>query len=334
MDIALLVALVNDPKYGEACEALYSSNAIVLDYREQLLDLALRNNSPDAFQQLTHLELNNFGKYCGEFLVHQNIQMSVLGLLTLCSRLPKLRSLTIAIDSLCFAYSTFRDQVASSNNARHCELVCTGVGRYRLDCNETFVVNFTHYALVHHWKEAKRERDSFDGVVDWLLKRITVFRPEPDGSLDRTTRLQLDQDIMSEFGSTVNGWLCGETAELFKTVELGTSFRNLDKDVCHAQLLEAISNVLCAQSEYAFPTILKADVRQQLLHDEHLWHYWDPKEQASIKRTLRASYTDMVAIAVGIKYEWPAISKLKVAIEDQAPAEESRAADDTEERAE
>ncbi|KAK5678850.1 hypothetical protein LTS10_008505 [Elasticomyces elasticus] len=165
-DIGLLVALVNDPKYGEVCEALYKSNAIVLDHYEQLRNLALRKVSPSAQPFLTHLELANFDPfYTTEFLgmVLRNIPIVALG-----SRLPKLRSLTIAIDPL-FSGSV-RAALASADQTCHWKLVCTAVGCYRLVCNQRFVVMVTHNALVQRWKEAKRETDSFDGVMDWMVQ--------------------------------------------------------------------------------------------------------------------------------------------------------------------
>ncbi|KAK5724213.1 hypothetical protein LTR17_013499 [Elasticomyces elasticus] len=355
-DIGLLVALVNDSKYGEVCEALYSSNAIVLDYQAQLRNLTLRNVSPGAQLHLTHLELANFSIHYTEFvrMALQDIQTSILALT---SRLPKLRSLTIAIDPLFLGYCGVRAALASAARTRQWKLTCTAVGCYRLDCNKSLVVMFKHNRLVQRWKEAKRELASFDDVVDWIDEeehsyRVTfasltlsqwialfdtVYMPEPDGSFDRTARHQVDQDIMRCFDDIVHGCLSMadlKTAELFDTVRQGISFRDLDKGACRAGMLEMISDFLCNQGEEAFYTILKADARHKRAQEAHSRNDKERRELSSVQRSLRTSYTDLVAIAVGIKYEWPAISKLKAAIEDHASAEGSRAASDTEERAE
>ncbi|KAK5678849.1 hypothetical protein LTS10_008504 [Elasticomyces elasticus] len=161
--------------------------------------------------------------------------------------------------------------------------------------------------------------------------------PEPDGSFDTTARHEFDQEVMGEFDNIVDECLSQadlKTAELFNTVRQGTSFKDLDKGVCRADMLEMISDFLCNQWGKGFGDILKADARQQRAWEEDVRIYEERRRLSTIERTLRASYMDLVAIAVGIKYGWPAIAKLKAAIEDHASAQGIRAASDIEEGAE
>ncbi|KAK5710927.1 hypothetical protein LTR15_012721 [Elasticomyces elasticus] len=108
---------------------------------------------------------------------------------------------------------------------------------------------------------------------------------------------------------------------MYEAVEKGTSFADLDKGVCSAEILEAMSDVLCFNSIYAFSNILKGDAKYRRIQTTQLRHCVNAEKPASIQRNLLTGYKDLVAIAVGTKYEWPTISKLKAAIKDRASVE-------------
>ncbi|KAK5710926.1 hypothetical protein LTR15_012720 [Elasticomyces elasticus] len=124
--IALLIPLVNDPKYGEAYEAFYSCQSFALDYYQELHALNVHNKWPNIVRYITHLELANFANY-KEFLGSKAPQTSVLAL---CSRQPKLRSLTIAYDAQNFGSYPFRRQLENGDRLRGHELTCVAVGQY------------------------------------------------------------------------------------------------------------------------------------------------------------------------------------------------------------
>ncbi|KAK4979374.1 hypothetical protein LTR42_001877 [Elasticomyces elasticus] len=283
--IALLIALVNDSKYGEAYEAFYISKSFVLDYYQELHALSLHNRWPNIVRYITHLELANFANY-KEFLGLKAPQTSVLAL---CSRLPKLRSLTIAYDAQNFGSYPFRRQLENGDRLRGHELTCVAVGQYVLECNKSFVVKLKHYALVQSWSEAKQSPQDWPTVTlavadtcqdDWTLAQWVATFDEVvrSGGEWPACRPDYQQEVLTDFLFSLNNYvdshLIPNIAEIFAAVSAGTSLLDLDAKGCSAAMLEAISEWVCFCHAMYFSGILVGSAsygRQQRAQRDQLW---------------------------------------------------------------
>ncbi|KAK5678848.1 hypothetical protein LTS10_008503 [Elasticomyces elasticus] len=279
-DIALLVALVNDPeKYAEACEVFYDCNNFVLESSRQLENLTSHQVPTTAMRCITHLELVNFNDQ-SDFLSTQNMQ-NVISRVSI--HLPKLKSFTFACDAVYGKPRRFFDGVSSMKDGK---LTCTAVGCYTLDCKERFVVQLKHCRLVHCWSEMKKsEREtlaSVEGRLNYdaqtsirdrneiydgflcslsLAEWTTVFDANTlassssnfgGASLALSAR---EQDLLVEFRYSLK--MGARTAdEVYNAVNGGTSFRDLDMKFPNPEMLEAIGEFLC-RIEFMFENILE-----------------------------------------------------------------------------
>ncbi|KAK5743470.1 hypothetical protein LTR17_002645 [Elasticomyces elasticus] len=283
--IALLIALVNDPKYGEAYEAFYSSKSFVLDYYQELHALSLHTKWPNIVRYITHLELANFVNY-KEFLGSKAPQTSVFAL---CSRLAKLRSLTIAYDAQSFESYPTRRQLENGDRLRGHELTCVAVGQYVLECNKSFVVKLKHYALVQSWSEAKKSACDWLTAAsavadtcedDWTLAQWVAIFDEvvrSGGELPASTTALFEQEVLTDFLFSLKHCmkfhLIPNVDDMFAAVRAGTSFLNLDARGCSAGMLEAISEWVCYHAMY-YSGILVGSAsygRQQRAQRDQLW---------------------------------------------------------------
>ncbi|KAK4889941.1 hypothetical protein LTR27_011271 [Elasticomyces elasticus] len=254
--IALLIALVNDPKYGEAYEAFYSSNSFVLDYYQELHALSLHNKWPNLIRYITYLELANFANY-KEFLGSKAPQTSVFAL---CSRLSKLRSLTIAYDAQSFGSYSTRRQLEIGDRLRGHELTCVAVGQCVLECDKSFVVKLKHYALVQSWSEAKLSTYDWSTVAlavadtcrgDWTLAQWVATFDEVVRSGGQWPACSSEAykealtDFLFSLEDCMDSHLIPNVNEMFAAVRAGTSFLDLDARGCSAAMLEAISELVC-----------------------------------------------------------------------------------------
>ncbi|KAK5689524.1 hypothetical protein LTR97_012864 [Elasticomyces elasticus] len=278
-DIALLVALVNDPeKYTEACEVFYGCNNFVLESSRQLENLTSHQVPTTAMRCITHLELVNFNDQ-PDFLSTQNMQ-NVISRVSI--HLLKLKSFTFACDAVYGKSRQFFDGVSMKDG----KLTCTAVGCYTLDCKERFVVQLKHCRLVHCWSELKmseretlasvegrlnydaqtsiRDRnDIYDGFLCSLslAEWTTVFDANTlassssnfgGASLALSVR---EQDLLVEFRYSLKMG-AGTADEVYDAVNGGTSFRDLDMKFPSPEMLEAIGEFLC-RIEWVFENILE-----------------------------------------------------------------------------
>ncbi|KAK5689526.1 hypothetical protein LTR97_012866 [Elasticomyces elasticus] len=260
--IALLIALVNDPKYGEAYEAFYSCQSFALDYYQELHALNVHNKWPNIVRYITHLELANFANY-KEFLGSKAPQTSVLAL---CSRQPKLRSLTIAYDAQNFGSYPFRRQLENGDSLRGHELTC-----------------------VASWSEAKQSPHDWPTVTlavadtcqdDWTLAQWVATFDEVvrSGGEWPACRPDYEQEVLTDFLFSLNNYvdshLIPNIAEIFAAVSAGTSLLDLDAKGCSAAMLEAISEWVCFCHAMYFSGILVGSAsygRQQRAQRDQLW---------------------------------------------------------------
>ncbi|KAK5743475.1 hypothetical protein LTR17_002650 [Elasticomyces elasticus] len=177
-DIALLVALVNDPKLHEAFEAFYDVNSFLATKNMLVPDIT---QSPLAW--ITHLQLVNLVNY-RQFLSPQRLERT----LEICAQMPKLKNLTIAWSKL----------------PAH-ELVCVGVGHFRLRYKDKLSVDFKQYALVQCWQNVRLATPkSFADLVAALEQKLAGKHPSDDYDYKGDC---IDTTITFIYGLRFTDWL-------------------------------------------------------------------------------------------------------------------------------
>ncbi|KAK5678857.1 hypothetical protein LTS10_008512 [Elasticomyces elasticus] len=298
-DTALLTALVNDSKYGEAYEAFYGGNIFRLtgfSHVHSMTEDFKERPVSGAFQYVKHLELANFADP-NEFL-HPCDLASTLDTLRY---LPKLKSLTIAYDCLS-EEETLRDMLNEIEDlSKGLKLVCVGVGHFKFYFKNSFgaptngfVVDFKHYGLMQSWQAAKLSKTkTFANVAsrlrcahfgqlpedeyvseilkhirDWTLADwIAVFdeykrledTPMDNLSLDESTILSVFVDLCEDLKSTT---------KLYKHMKAGKKFQELENAKASAGVLKGMTELLLRNAG-AWPRLVEGDEKYRRMQDAH-----------------------------------------------------------------
>ncbi|KAK4935432.1 hypothetical protein LTR10_023510 [Elasticomyces elasticus] len=300
VDTALLTALVNDSKYGEAYDAFYGGNIFRLtgfSHVHSMTEDFKERPVSGALQYVKHLELANFADPY-EFL-HPCYLASTLDTLRY---LPKLKSLTIAYDCLS-EEETLRDVLNEIEDLpKGLKLVCVGVGHFKFYYKNSFgapvngfVVDFKHYGLMQSWQAAKLSKTktfadvalrlrcahfgrlSEDEYVSEVMKHIrnwtladwaAVFdeykrledTPMDNLSLDESTILSVFVDLFEDLEST---------SKLYKRMKAGKKFQKLDNAKASAEVLEGMTELLLCNA-VAWPRLVEGDEKHRRMLDAHI----------------------------------------------------------------
>ncbi|KAK4889942.1 hypothetical protein LTR27_011272 [Elasticomyces elasticus] len=279
-DIALLVALVNDPeKYSEACEVFYGCNTFVLDSSRQLKDLTRYQVPTTAMRSITHLELVNI-RFPYEFLSIKSVQKAIS---RVSAYLPKLKSLAFSYDYLKVDPRKYID----GDFIKDRKLTCVAVGCYTLDRKERFAIVLRHYSFVQCWSEMKESehgtltsvesqlnyalhKHEHDGIFKMffetlsLAEWISIFDAHMIETLSKgsgregTALSDREQNFLAEFRDWLERDLRAESSKIDDAVRGGTSFRDLDVGPHNSKTLEAIGDFLCDIQRW-FANLLETD---------------------------------------------------------------------------
>ncbi|KAK4888021.1 hypothetical protein LTR27_013025 [Elasticomyces elasticus] len=298
IDVALLVALVNDHKYTEAAEVFYSTNIVRLTAGSQIHQLKLDLHDPThgSFAYITHLEMTNFAN-TDEFLCFgEAFDLDVL-ICNVFREMPKLKSVTVAYDALGDSQSLRKwmneNSVKAMDQFKAFELECVGVGLFQVQVKESFVVIFKHYGLVQSWQDMKRSKAlAFPGVcvvvknaylggvydqlefVHMLVRHVQrISLQDWTTTLDEHRRRDLppDEGLPSDLPQE-QMVILGTFAELlaeskltrkvYQRMAAGAKFGELDRIDGSAEVLEGMSNLLIRNSS-AWPRLVEGDAEYQ-----------------------------------------------------------------------
>ncbi|KAK5689532.1 hypothetical protein LTR97_012872 [Elasticomyces elasticus] len=296
IDTALLTALVNDSKYGKAYDAFYGGNIFRLtgfSHVHSMTEDFKERPVSGAFQYVKHLELANFADP-NEFL-HPCYLASTLDTLRY---LPKLKSLTIAYDSLSEQKMLVEMLREAESISKGLKLVCVGIGHFKLQYKNSsgdpvngFVVDFKHYGLMKSWQAMKHQEPiMFEDVALKLTQALTGKRLTPDSFcriieryiqaftlsdwvavFDKFARLdEASRDSISGDGCTtmvVFAKQCVKlqsTTKVYKGMKRGRDFRNLDHANSSASVLEGVSELLLRNSA-TWPRLVEGDEKYRCM---------------------------------------------------------------------
>ncbi|KAK3643109.1 hypothetical protein LTR56_004948 [Elasticomyces elasticus] len=266
---ALLIALVNDQKYGEACEAFYESNTFRLTSETQLGDIMTASiHSIIPGSHITHLEWPYLGRttFTGPNDINRIVDR--------CSPLPKLKSLLVLYEQYYFPCDLI-DHIEKVDEKLASRLVCVGVGHFTLRATSSLVVHIQRPSLKRAWQAMKlSERRTFEEVVDivvpgWeamddaslldamqYLFHVNLRLPEWAVCFDEyrrrettdTTNMRLlsraGQQILDNFREDFRHF--SSVGKIFERMAAGTSFRDIDEGTCDEDLLAEIDWVMIA----------------------------------------------------------------------------------------
>ncbi|KAK3643110.1 hypothetical protein LTR56_004949 [Elasticomyces elasticus] len=247
-DTALLVALVNDAHYGEACQVLYAGNVFHLNTHEQLHGFTKGRQSA-LF--ITNFELVNFAS-ASVFLKKDLVGLAII--------LPKLKRLVVAFNGLPHT-TTLREHLNKIGVIARRELVCVAVGNYKLDFGEGKIIYFRHYGMVKSWRVMNRDCAEHQGLSAWNIVsvRTHVFSLSPHvwaTAFDLLTWGKSKLALNNAYNGKQRRFLRQYKKHLTmrpstRTVTLamsrGRSFMNLDKHKSRtAEILEGMTDLLLA----------------------------------------------------------------------------------------
>ncbi|KAK3623202.1 hypothetical protein LTR22_024501 [Elasticomyces elasticus] len=262
-DIALLVALVNDPKYHEAFEAFYDVNSFLATRNifAPITGPELQDSTQGPLAWITHLQLVNLVNY-QQFLSPKRLEHT----LEMCAQMPKLKSLTIAYDSL-YDVLTPRKWLSKVVKLSAHELVCMGVGHFRLRYKDKLSVDFKQYTLMQCWQKVKLATPmSFADLVAALELELAGKHPSVDCDYGGDC---IDTTITFIDGLRFTDWLTllDEQTKLDITA-LRAKLKDLDEGEKGSNLVEAFSEFL--QSGVRDKSPQMGDARYQRTVSAHL----------------------------------------------------------------
>ncbi|KAK5678852.1 hypothetical protein LTS10_008507 [Elasticomyces elasticus] len=248
VDHALLVALVNDHHYGEACEVLYARRVVNICMHGQLRNPA---NGLGCGYYITYLKLANFAS-ATVFLTKKWFALA--------KTLPNLKQLTVAYDGLPHTTS-LREHLTNLGYKPGHRLVCVGVGKYKVRLGKGKVIYFNHFGLQERWQQISKgrraERDRCHDMWEYALDHEPVghlLLPAWATAFDILTWHKADSEAEGTYDEYQTRFLKEYDGHLAtqKTIDSvtaamkgGVSLLDLDKGVsCTAEILEGITDLL------------------------------------------------------------------------------------------
>ncbi|KAK5724218.1 hypothetical protein LTR17_013504 [Elasticomyces elasticus] len=303
-NIALLIALVNDPKYAEALDAFYTVNSFRLtrSIDKPTVGIDLKDVTQGPLAYIKHLQLTDVASFLS-FLGFGNLMST----LDFCLRMPKLKSLTIAYDSL-HREASVRKWLRKVRGLAAYKLICVGIGHFQLQSPDNITIDFQHYGLMRSWQAMKRTspsvfadmiaeiRDAINnapkeegygsidyryiGVVIRYLGRVRLA--EWVTLFDEHTRMHQDArrshvdseetaarlfEISERDLSTIEQTTNGKI--VMARTAAGVNFRDLDEANNCSDMLESVSDLL-GRATLNFPNLLRGDEQYQRMEVAHL----------------------------------------------------------------
>ncbi|KAK3618918.1 hypothetical protein LTR56_024346 [Elasticomyces elasticus] len=274
VDTAILVALVNDHHYGEACEIFYTSHFVSFSRYWHLYGLAEMRQSA---LYITRLKLVNFAS--GDiFLTKDCLEFAM--------ELPKLKWLCVAFDGLSHT-TTLREHLNKIGVLAGRKLVCRAVACYEIRHGKDKIISFQHRGMLKQWQDNKAkhagsrsrrdvwrvepsvdswESDSWEWTTayEWIAAFNITTRSA--SSFEGGTAYQLPW-YLTDHDETIIKRESTKIVTAAITGDLG--LLELDKDKsCTAEVLEGITDLLLINSGYC-PLLGLGDDRYKAMQKAH-----------------------------------------------------------------